>query len=881
MKYFLTAAFLFMSAFGFAQIVNIPDAEFKLQLLDQIPAIDTNGDGEIQESEAQAVTKLEMTANYTVHDMTGIKSFTNLDTLNAMYFMSVTSMDLSGMNSLKCVILDLAKIHSIDVSNCSNLEQLMIENSSVYDSISNINLTGTRKIKMLWVNSSFNLPGLDLRACDSLETFLMGAGNIQGVLDFSGLEKLTKISFEGYIGTINATNATALKQIAGLAVYSEDAHINEMVLTNCINLESIGVGFFYGAYIDVSSCPKLAVLVCNCRNLRHLNLKNGTSFVNTNQLGIYVLDNPSPLPLYVCTDDAETSDVLNAIATQNPGLTITANSFCTPGLGGTYNTITGKLRYDENTNGCDPADAGIANIPFRISDGTNNTIKYTNASGNYRHEDYVGNFTVTPYFPYPYFSISPAAANVAYATASNFIDTFNFCVTPTGSYNQVEVTMLPYGVGRARPGFIANYEVLFRNRGTNTLNGNVEVNFDHLKTSYYLASVAPSLQSPGYLSWNYNNLLPFESRSIIVSFNVLPPPVNNIGDTLVYLALVNPVAGDATPADNNFILPQKTVGSWDPNDKICIEGDKLNIDKIGDKLHYIIHFQNMGTDTAFNVVVTDTLANNIDWESFDFISSSHPCNVKRVNNKLEFYFQNIHLPYQAIDEPGSNGFVAFAVKPKSSLVIGDSVNNTASIYFDFNPPVVTNTTTSVVSTFAAVPLKLEYFSLSGKAEGNTLTWKVATSDGPIRFDVERSNDGLHFNNLGNITATSERCQVPFNFTDTKPLPGKNFYRIKITDANQNSFYSKILVTGSEKSGFDVLAISGDQNNTLLYLNVASDQNLQMKIVASDGRIVYTQSKTITAGTNQLNLQTGNLSKGVYTLIVYTNTGELITKRFIK
>jgi hypothetical protein len=113
------------------------------------------------------------------------------------------------------------------------------------------------------------------------------------------------------------------------------------------------------------------------------------------------------------------------------------------------------------------------------------------------------------------------------------------------------------------------------------------------------------------------------------------------------------------------------------------------------------------------------------------------------------------------------------------------------------------------------------------------------------------------------------------------LNGKKYYRIKITDANAVSFYSKILVTGKTKSGFEITAITSDQNNTTLYLNVSKDQTVQMKIIGADGRMVYSQSKMIAAGTNTLNLQTGNLSKGIYTLISYTADGEILTKRFIK
>ncbi len=880
MKHLFVIALLFIASFASAQILNIPDAEFKTQLLNYTnPVIDVNGDGEIQQSEAQVVTKLYLVF---VTDLTGIQSFTSLDTLIVIF--SGTTVDLSGMTSLNYTEIEGYQTHEVNIANCSNLEilYLSVSNSNA-DSITSFNLTGVHKLRELYCDK-LNLPGLDLSECDSLTKFIMAEGDIHAVLDVSGLTKLDRLEFEGHIGTLKADNDPVLKRIQGYSAYA-GMFIDDISIINSPALESISGFNYYGTYLDLGNCPNLYAFGIGAPNLRYLNIKNGTqiplSLIPQN-FAVFI-DNPNPLPLFICTDDFETADIIYGLNAVNPpGLPLNVNSFCTAWPGGNnYNTMQGRISLDANTNGCDAADPGIANIGIKVFDGTYNTIKYTNTLGNYRHDDFVGNFTLTPYFPYPYFTISPTSENIIFTTANNIIDTTDFCITATGIHNQVEVMLLPYGYGKARPGFESDYQIIFRNRGTTTLSGNVKLNFDNNKMSFSYANVAPSVQLPAELSWNYNNLMPFESRSVIVGFNIIAPPVNNIGDTIIFLATIDPLAGDEIPANNSFILPQRLVGAYDPNYKECLEGSKIAIDDLEKPLHYFIHFQNLGTDTAFNVIVTDTLTNNVDWESFDFVSSSHSCYIKRRDNKLEFYFENINLPYQSINDEGSNGFVAFQVKPKNTLVVGDSINNTSSIYFDFNLPVVTNKTTTIVSLFAPVPVKLEYFNLTSRNESNLLTWKVATTDLTTTFNIERCNDGIHFSNIGNITATAQRCLLPFNFTDDKPLTGKNYYRIKITDANGISFYSKILVTGKTRSGFEITSIVSNQNNTILYMNVSKDQQVQIKIIASDGRMVYSQSKTIAAGTNQLNLQTGNLSKGIYSLIAYTNKGEIITKRFVK
>ncbi len=182
--------------------------------------------------------------------------------------------------------------------------------------------------------------------------------------------------------------------------------------------------------------------------------------------------------------------------------------------------------------------------------------------------------------------------------------------------------------------------------------------------------------------------------------------------------------------------------------KQCLEGSKLDISKIDEYLHYQIRFQNEGTDTAFFIVVADTLSNNLDWNTFEFIASSHTCYAKRTNNKRNFIFEHINLPYKAIDEPGSNGWVAFKIKPKPSVVIGDSLNNSAAIYFDFNLPIITNTATTIVSSSSTpVPVKLEYFSANKKENTNQLNWKASCTYGNATFVIERSDDGIHFKAL--------------------------------------------------------------------------------------------------------------------------------------
>ncbi|MBL7795893.1 MAG: T9SS type A sorting domain-containing protein [Saprospiraceae bacterium] len=136
------------------------------------------------------------------------------------------------------------------------------------------------------------------------------------------------------------------------------------------------------------------------------------------------------------------------------------------------------------------------------------------------------------------------------------------------------------------------------------------------------------------------------------------------------------------------------TNSFDPNDKQALPtgfGVENNIFANTD-LEYMIRFQNTGTDTAFRVVLLDTLSASLDPATFRPGASSHPYRYELTENGvLRFTFQPIALPHSSVNEPGSNGFVTFRIAQKRDLPVGTRIENRAGIYFDFNLPVITNT----------------------------------------------------------------------------------------------------------------------------------------------------------------------------------------------
>src|SRR6185436_13012980 len=103
-------------------------------------------------------------------------------------------------------------------------------------------------------------------------------------------------------------------------------------------------------------------------------------------------------------------------------------------------------------------------------------------------------------------------------------------------------------------------------------------------------------------------------------------------------------------------------------------------------------FQNTGNDTAFNISVHDTLDSKLDWASIEMVTASHPYRLSITNgNQMNWKFDNILLVDSIHNEPKSHGYIVYRIKPKPTVQINDVIANSASIYFDFNSPVQTNT----------------------------------------------------------------------------------------------------------------------------------------------------------------------------------------------
>ena len=734
-----------------AQIVNIPDPAFKAKLIQA--GYDTNNNGYIELVEAQAVTILGVNESG-ILSLEGIQSFTNLTTLYCQNNHDLSSLDVSNLSNLAYLDTSNCALTSLNVSGCVNLQVLTAWGNQLttldismlgelrefmcdMNDITSISGNGLQNLWKFHISYNpissvdlSNMPALQFFNCRYTDvstldlsvaptiTELMCAGTNITNLDLSVVPNLVSLECEDSpLTALDISN----QQLYFLKAYDTDitsidisnqhqlvefdvsnTGISELNAVGLDNLRYCHVAGTQLTHLDLTDAPKLFNFTApKCPLLETVLLKNG----NSETLNSAHFAN-SPNLRYVCCNEIDLA-FIQADLLQSGNTTCVLNTYCSFTPGGNYNTITGAVHFDDEGTGCDASDIVPNNVKIAIT-GATSGVSTVNPAANYAFYTEAGSFTLTPQIENPgWFTSTPPNANVTFADDGNHLNQTDFCITANGVHPDMEVVIVPILV--ARPGFDAEYTIICRNKGNQALSGSVIFTYEDDVLDFVSSSVAPDVQTMGQLEWNYTGMAPFAVQTYHVTLNVNSPietPAVNIGDELNFSATVNPVPGDETPMDNTFGLKQTVVGSFDPNDKHCMQGEVVSTTQIGNFLHYVINFENTGNFPAENVVIKDLLdADKFDISSLQVLSSSHAEVPVLTGNKLEFYFEGINLV------PNEYGYVAYKIKTKPTLTAGSVVTNKASIYFDFNAPVVTNTATTTfqqlgVPQYGASRLKL-------------------------------------------------------------------------------------------------------------------------------------------------------------------------------
>ncbi len=370
--------------------------------------------------------------------------------------------------------------------------------------------------------------------------------------------------------------------------------------------------------------------------------------------------------------------------------------FTIPDLGPTCSTVQGDAFVDLNGN-C-VKNVGDINLPNTVIEFTPGPwYAYTNSAGHYSTNIPWGNYNVVHYPPAGLVQLCPANPFPITLSSSNTNATINFADTSAIPFDIVA----HISNGTARPGFDFMYAVKAQNNSY-TPSGviTVTLNFDPM-LSFVSANPAPFSTSSGQVVWQFNSITNFQSSVATVTLNVPANPAL-IGTSLSANVAMQAATTEPNTANNSATTTHTITGSFDPNVK-HVQPFGAFLPAITNEIKYTIQFQNTGNDTAFTVELIDTLSSNLRVGTFVAGASSHPYTTEITGQGvLHFYFNNINLPDSTTDEARSHGFVSFTIKPKVNLPHNTSITNRSNIIFDFNPPINTNTTQSIVDLTLAI-----------------------------------------------------------------------------------------------------------------------------------------------------------------------------------
>ncbi len=284
---------------------------------------------------------------------------------------------------------------------------------------------------------------------------------------------------------------------------------------------------------------------------------------------------------------------------------------------------------------------------------------------------------------------TPSTYNIT-VTENSELSTYYFGFKPTRILPRVEPQI---SAPLTRCSRRVTYWLTCINTGTTIANGIVSLESDELMELYSM-NLSPNNIDGQKITWSISDLPPGAEHKIKVKFQI--PDFNSIGEILQTQATVQLFN------DSQELVSSKTTNynsevlcSYDPNDKLARSNllGQSEFAYLADTILYTIRFQNTGNDVAFNIRIEDTLDKKLDWTTFHPITASHDyrTELNRETGLATFYFDDIMLPDSTTNERESHGFVMFGIASLENLEDKTEVDNTASIFFDFNPPIITNT----------------------------------------------------------------------------------------------------------------------------------------------------------------------------------------------
>ena len=350
------------------------------------------------------------------------------------------------------------------------------------------------------------------------------------------------------------------------------------------------------------------------------------------------------------------------------------------------NSIVGRVFNDIDADGVfNNNDHGLYNFRVEASDVGST---FTNHSGLYSYHAVPGPYAVWLPAVAGWSNTTPSLRYATVTTQNNAALEQDFGLHADQDFVAFAPELVP---GNIRCTEVVPFWLTVTNTGTITADVSVMLHLDAL-SGYTGAQPAADMVNGNTIYWNFANVPATHHRAVMVLVQM--PDGTHMGETMTDSLVVIATANGTTVTASCSAEPVVAC-SADPNDKrVTPAGDGPDhAVAMGTPLTYTIRFQNVGNAPANTVSITDTLDLGFDLASFRSLAASHSVVTSLdADGVLHFLFSDIQLPDSATDPRGSQGFVRYRMAPGAGMAPATMVRNTASIVFDQNASVVTNTT---------------------------------------------------------------------------------------------------------------------------------------------------------------------------------------------
>lgn len=641
----------------------------------------------------KGLNQLVSIGNISINGNSGLKNLDGLENITHLDYLDISESDLESTKGLT----NLQYIDDIHIFGNDNLKEVVgfdnlyncvsiyIESNPILEIISSFSKLDTIyefSIKDNLELKSFSFDGrafmistLDFWGNPKLETIQMNRVNRVEFLTVVESSSLNILEMKG-LQTAEYIELFLLDELTNLDGFSNLKNVNSLSFNRIKGLNNLqGLENILNVFsLEISGNPNLT-------SLDGLNKYLKVS----DHVGIY--DN---VKLIEC-------EILCFLATSS------INIFDTWGNGANCNDIIpgncrnvlkGRIFYDENRNGIfDDSELPMENFAVKIQ--IDNEYVLSNEVGNYFIQFYesVGKYSFG-LDNYSTFELTTEndSYTVTYDELKDSLD-YDFGLIHDGNYHDITSNISSYA---PRCFEEVEFKLKLTNLGSYVENGEVIIRYDAYNTFTGKANPTPTRidTSKHLLYYDYQDFKPFEIKEF--KYTLKMPGVEAIDQYISNSGVIyNYVDGD-TSLISHCNLREVIQCSFDPNDKTAYPPgvQEENYTLKGDTLRYRIRFQNTGNAEAYDITVRDTLSEHFDMSTFKVLASSHPVQTsisRSTTREIAFVFEDIHLPDSTSNPEGSQGYVMYEIVPKKGLPENTLIENTAFIYFDYNPAIVTNT----------------------------------------------------------------------------------------------------------------------------------------------------------------------------------------------